>query len=178
MNLFKFIDHINWISGNETANDSISLFYFLDSARNPEIFQHIKKHKCEKNILYSEENARELIDVAPYLINCNTNPLLAEWLLQEKGNSYGYFFESSASIEQLINHFKKFIFACDEKGRHYFFRFYDPRVIRIYLPTCSKDELMNFFGLVSRFIVEKESSENIDLFYMNNGQLIIKEICF
>jgi hypothetical protein len=33
-------------------------------------------------------------------------------------------------------------------------RLYDPRVLRIYLPTCNAAETQEFFGPVSRFLME------------------------
>ena len=39
-------------------------------------------------------------------------------------------------------------------GERVYFRFYDPRVLRVYLPTCSSSELKGVFGPVGRFVVE------------------------
>lgn len=43
------------------------------------------------------------------------------------------------------------------------FRFYDPRVLRLYLPSCTTEELDRVFGSVERFILEDGSGEMLEL---------------
>ena len=45
----------------------------------------------------------------------------------------------------------------DEGGQEYFFRYYDPRVLRKYLPTCTPEEVRSFFGPVRSFIAENNA---------------------
>ncbi len=42
----------------------------------------------------------------------------------------------------------------DESGKKLFFRYYDPRILRAYLPSCTSTELAEFFGPVGRFLLE------------------------
>jgi hypothetical protein len=51
------------------------------------------------------------------------------------------------------------------------FRYYDPRVMRTYLPTCNSDELAAIFGPVDSFLVEDESGESILRFQVASGSL-------
>jgi hypothetical protein len=37
-----------------------------------------------------------------------------------------------------------------------FFRYYDPRVLRVYLPTCNAEEIRSVFGPISAYIAEDE----------------------
>ena len=55
-----------------------------------------------------------------------------------------------------MRHFRQFLRVRDEAGREFFFRFYDPRVLRVYLPTCNSEELRTFFGPVELFSMEGE----------------------
>jgi len=36
------------------------------------------------------------------------------------------------------------------------FRFYDPRVLRVFLPTCTSKEVLEFFGPITRYVLEGE----------------------
>ena len=36
------------------------------------------------------------------------------------------------------------------------FRFYDPRVLRVFLPTCTPKEVLEFFGPIKRYVLEGE----------------------
>jgi hypothetical protein len=42
----------------------------------------------------------------------------------------------------------------DEDDRWLYFRFYDPRVLRVIIPACTPEESANFFGPISRFVME------------------------
>ena len=42
-----------------------------------------------------------------------------------------------------------------------YFRFYDPRVLRIYLPTCTLEESRVFFGPIDGFLVESADGEKL-----------------
>jgi hypothetical protein len=50
------------------------------------------------------------------------------------------------------------------EGRKLYFRFYDPRVLRVYLPTCTTDERSTFFGPVTCFLMEGEEPDELLLF--------------
>jgi hypothetical protein len=53
---------------------------------------------------------------------------------------------SHVTTRQLRLHFKKLLWVHDEQGRKLNFRFYDPRVLSIFLPTCTQEERNIFFG--------------------------------
>jgi Domain of unknown function (DUF4123) len=63
-------------------------------------------------------------------------------------------------METLRKHFRRFLRVTDESGRKLLFRYYDPRVLPIYLPTCTNEELTTGFGTVARFVVETEKGAN------------------
>ena len=44
----------------------------------------------------------------------------------------------------------------DAKGKDMYFRLYDPRVLRVFLPTCTPDELTDFFGPIGTFLIESD----------------------
>lgn len=56
------------------------------------------------------------------------------------------------STRQLRLHFKKLLWVHDEQGRKLNFRFYNPRVLSVYLPTCTGEERRTVFGPVQEMI--------------------------
>lgn len=56
------------------------------------------------------------------------------------------------------------------------FRFYDPRVMRKFLPTCDAEQLKVFFGNVDTYFVEAEEGEILLAYSNNHGELVTKEI--
>ncbi|MEW6600231.1 MAG: DUF4123 domain-containing protein [Nitrospirota bacterium] len=133
------------------------IYSILDAARDEVIYQKISKSDIKSLSLYQGDKAVDLADVAPYLIYLEEDKPFCEWLLTKGwGNSWGIFLESSSSPEQLRNHFRKFLTVYDEDGNPLYFRYYDPRVLRVYLPTCNAEELEIIFGPVNRYCLENK----------------------
>jgi hypothetical protein len=42
-----------------------------------------------------------------------------------------------------------------------YFRFYDPRVLQAFLPTCTAEQLNGFFGPISRFFFQSDPSQEV-----------------
>ena len=57
---------------------------------------------------------------------------------------------------EVIRHFQSLVAVHDEDGNALYFRYYDPRVLRIYLPTCRAGEVLTFFGPVDLYLMEDE----------------------
>ena len=105
----------------------------------------------------------ELVDVAPYLIRLDAeSPFLAWWMDEGLGQSWGIFFTSDADFDELVEHFQGLLNVEDPDGNELFFRYYDPRVLRVFLPTCNAGELMEVFGPVNLFIVDNTDISQAD----------------
>ncbi|KAA6460915.1 DUF4123 domain-containing protein [Acidobacteria bacterium AB60] len=132
----------------------------LDGARDERIARAVERSSAEKCCLYAGRISPQLQEVAPYLVRCERGEELTELVLEHGwGNAWGVFFSSSGSMDTLRKHFRKFLRVTDEAGRKLLFRFYDPRVLRIYLPTCNHEELTTIFSPLERFVVEAEEGK-------------------
>lgn len=98
---------------------------------------------------------RELLAAAPYLIGLRREAAFTRELLERSwGRSWGLFMTAPADLETVRRHLRHFLKVKDEQGRRLYFRFYDPRVMRVYLPTCNVDELRLLFGPLEAWFVE------------------------
>jgi hypothetical protein len=59
-----------------------------------------------------------------------------------------------------------------EDGTRLIFRYYDPRVLRVYLPTCRPAELETFFGPIDAFLTEGEGSGEMVEFRREQNRLV------
>ena len=50
----------------------------------------------------------------------------------------------------------------EETGEEVYFRFYDPRVLRVFLPTCSVRQKAELFGEIRSFLLEGPASELLE----------------
>jgi hypothetical protein len=49
------------------------------------------------------------------------------------------------------------------------FRWYDPRVLRVYLPTCTENELDMLFGPLSSYFVEDGEHARLNVYSRRAG---------
>jgi hypothetical protein len=142
-----------------------TVFAVLDGARDERIAPAVQKAGLEHACLYRGELAQTLSDVAPYLVALEPRHEFTRWLLTHGwGQSWGIFAVSQAPLADLRRHFRKFLMVYDETGKPLYFRFYDPRVLRIFLPTCDADQLQSLFGPILRYVTEDEDGTGLLIF--------------
>ncbi len=138
----------------------MTTYAILDAARDDAIYKKIKDEGRQDGRLYYGVKGQEMADVAPYLIGLKQDDPFTEWVINSGwGNSWGIFLRSSVEQRLLMRHFRRFLIVSDENRRRFYFRFYDPRVLRVYLPTCRPKELEIFFGPVKRYCLESKEGD-------------------
>jgi hypothetical protein len=67
---------------------------------------------------------------------------------------------SRRPLAEVRRHFRKLLYVKEEDTRkEMFFRFYDPRVLRAFLPSCTARQLDEIFGEIDVFVAEGEEGE-------------------
>ena len=94
------------------------------------------------------------------------------------GNSWGIIIGSTQSFQDIYKHFRKFLMVKTEEGEELYFRFYDPRVLRIFLPTCDASQLKELFGAVDYFLMEDEDKGFALKFTMDYNGLRVEKMPF
>lgn len=152
-------------------------YAILDAAR---IFGELNTaQKLQSNFLslYKGRSEELLTTVAPYLFPYKNNTEFGSWLMDRGwGNAWGIFIVSKGTLDELHKHFRKFLMVQTEEGQELYFRFYDPRVLRIFLPTCDNTQLRDFFGPIQSFIVEDVDPNKLLQFSYDGMQLKTKVI--
>lgn len=157
----------------ELFSDQGRTYAVLDGASIPELRMALHQHEPEHECLYIGELKPDLQEVAPYLVTLEPDSPFTQLVLEKGwGNHWGIFVQSEAGIRELRQHFRQFITVYDPSGKAMLFRFYDPRVLRIFLPTCSPEEVTKLFGPVKAFAVEAENPGTMLWFEQNAGQVV------
>jgi hypothetical protein len=153
----------------------LDVYALVDAARSESIYPKIMGATVASVCLHRGKRAEELAWVAPYLVLLQPEDSFTHWLLDKGwGKSRVSFVRSSDTLNELNRHFRTYLTVYDEEGKSYFFRFYDPRVLRTYLPTCNAQELKTVFGPVENFIVEGEDP-SVLLHFSLAGEALLKE---
>jgi pSer/pThr/pTyr-binding forkhead associated (FHA) protein len=136
------------------------LFALLDAARDASVLVHLLGGKEEYQSLYEGPKGEQLAVVAPYLVCLpQQSPLLATLVKEGWGKSWGIYLTSPEPFKEVRKHFRRFLEVGLPDGKKVYFRYYDPRVLRVYLPTCTAEEWRQFAGSVSNFFVEGDKPE-------------------
>lgn len=147
-------------------------YCLIDAARiGPVLLEHFTEG-VKYDSLYRGRSEEVLAAVAPYIAEIGADDEFDEWLFGEGwGDGRFVFINSKFTMEELWKHFRKFLLVKNDKGEELYFRFYDPRVLRIFLPTCTEPQLNEFFGPVDSFIVEDKNPDIILEFSLQNSKL-------
>ncbi|KAA0989236.1 DUF4123 domain-containing protein [Dyadobacter aurulentus] len=148
----------------------------LDAARMEEAMYPARSLNPVHSSLYRAREGQDEIlpSVAPFLFTYPYRDDFAEFVLENGwGNSWGLWVESEADFEELYKHFRRFLMVETEEGQELYFRFYDPRVLRIFLPTCDLAQLQEFFGPVNQFIMEDEDPAFCVILSLWNNSLFV-----
>jgi hypothetical protein len=153
------------------------VWMIADSARDTRISAMLASSFLEHSCLYSGDLAPEVRSVAPYLIQLEYNDARTDRFIERGwGNSWGVFLKCDKRLDLLRRHLREFLMVRDPMGRSLLFRYYDPRVLRVYLPTCNFAELSAIFGPVERFWMESADSGILLEYGLEKGKLIDRRI--
>ncbi len=146
------------------------LFALLDSARDPLILKLLIESKEEHQSLYQGAQGEKLLHFAPYLVRLSEDsPLLEKLIKIGWGKSWGIYLACERPFQEVRGHFRHFLMVKTEDGRDLYFRFYDPRVLRVFLPACTPQEADEFFGPIKCYWVEDEKPGSLFKF-TNRGR--------
>jgi hypothetical protein len=147
------------------ASEDESVYAILDGASVPGLLKQLYRAREEYACLYRGELEPDLANVAPYLIKLRQDSPLTHWILTEGwGNHWGIFVSSAAGLEALRRHFRTFLRVRDHTGKILYFRYYDPRVLCVYLPTCNRAEITAIYGPITRYVAEDDQTGDAMVF--------------
>lgn len=148
---------------NQHLFSSVTRVYaILDGAAFPDLLLKFYETNPPRVCLFTGELEADTAQVAPYLVRLYPRTPFTDWIIKEFWNKNGgVFIHSRRDLQEMRRHFRSLTTVYDERGEPMTFRFYDPRVLRKFLPTCNKGELKIFFGDVESFFVESEDRSKL-----------------
>lgn len=142
------------------ADRQPGLHALIDAAQDASIYPRLRRAGADAAVvpLYEGNAAIEMACVAPYLVGLGTGGPLFDWLFTSGfGRHWGVFVWSQVGIEALRAHFRTLTRVRTQDRRTLLFRFYDPRVLAAFLPTCDAAQVQEMFGPVEAFFAETEA---------------------
>jgi hypothetical protein len=145
-----------------------NLYAILDAAREASVIARLKASGEEYASLYDGEQGEELSAFGPWLVKLPADrPLLEQLVRDGWGQSWGVYLTCRLPFKDVRRHLRQFLLAKLPDGRQVCFRYYDPRVLRTYFPTCTAAEVAAFVGPIERYIVESADEAELAEFAAN-----------
>lgn len=159
------------------ANEETNVYAVLDGASVKELLPKLDEHQPPHICLFPGDLEPDMAEVAPYLIKLIEGGEFTNWVLEQGwGNHWGVFAATTADIYAMRQHLRRLLTVYDENGRPLRFRYYDPRVMRKYLPVCNTSEVNEFFGPVENYLMEAEDDLYLLSLSNNNGALTEQKV--
>ena len=153
-----------------------TLYGLIDAAQDPEILALIQEGGCPFESLYQGESAIVMASVAPYLVQFSPESLLLDELVSRGwGNNWGMYLRSHGSLTEVRRHFRHFTMVQLPDGQPVYFRFYDPRVFRVFIQTCNASEGRTFFEGIDCMYAEGPDGSSMGAYRLDSSARIAIE---
>jgi hypothetical protein len=149
----------------------------IDAAQGAEVPQRARESGLRVESLYEGRLGERVADVAPHLASLDLGGPFASWLMGRWPGHHAVLLQSEAAFSDLRRHFRRFLQVRDEAGKRYRFRFYDPRILRAFLPACTSEEAAEFLGPVGAYFVKSRHPFGLLRMSKNaRGSLVVQEL--
>jgi hypothetical protein len=156
---------------------TLRIYCLQDAAADPCIHPNLVLSAMDRTCLYEGRLPSALEHAAPYLVRLPALSPYTRWYLGRSwGRGWGIFLQSEANLMELRAHFRRLLLVRGEGGSRYLFRFFDPRVLRAYFPTCTLEEQRDFLGPVALFFCESENGSECLEFGKRGGVMRMTHI--
>jgi len=158
-------------------------YALIDSARIIKLTNELTLLNQEQyEILFEGEDAFQLEEVAPYLVELKKEDEFTTWVAKNVYDRYGaIFIKSINDIETLAQHLKEFIhvnreveFEGEVVTQKGYLAYYDPRVFPVWIESESQERQAKFFSNIEELLCEDEFKEHHYLSYHYNNELTIQ----
>ena len=156
-------------------NEGCSAFAVMDGAACISLLDKLYDDGApEFDCLFAGELEPDMAEVAPYIARLEPDSDFSEWVMSGWGEHWGIYAVVPAQLDlaAVRRHLRKLNMVYGPDNQPLYFRWYDPRVMRMVLPTCDAGQLQEMFGPVLRFVVEGETPEQGVSFSLAEGELV------
>ena len=127
--------------------------------------------------LFEGPKGQDMEDMAPHLFMSDGYGQVPELILApDKEGEFGILLEAPLDFADVRRHLRRFLLVRrGSDSKKVLFRFYDPRVLRAFLPVCTRSELADFFGPITAFHCQGDEPGEVLTFTLDDGQLRIRK---
>ncbi len=152
------------------------IWAIVDSAQDQKVYWTLTNSFLQHCCLFAGKLPQALEMAAPYLVQLDSEDKLTAYLAENMGRNLGIFLRCDLGLNDVRKHLRSFLTVKDMRGQKMLFRYYDPRILRVYLPTCNASELQTVFGPIKTFWAESDQPGTLTQFEVNKKQLQVTPV--
>jgi len=143
----------------------------VDAASCPELEAQFNQHTPPFECLFAGKLKADVAGVAPYVVALQPDNAFTRWLIGEGwGCHWGIFAGAPADLKSMHRRLRQYLKVRGPDDTPLYFRYYDPRVFRTYLPTCTAQEADVIYGETTWFAMESSDGAALLRFPLRNGR--------
>jgi len=170
------VPQLNDLVIRELRAEPEPLYAILDAARDPLVLALLLESEEKHQSLYEGAKGDRLVASAPYLVALPRESSFLDALIEEGwGSSWGVYLTCDQPFDEVRKHLRRFLMVELDARKPVYFRYYDPRVLRVFLPSCTPQEAAEFFGPIGAFAMESEDSQSLLRFEHQGGKIERRE---
>lgn len=148
-----------------TAPSLLHSYLLLDGAQINDLAARIYglEESPSLHLLYQQSAYEALAEVGPLLVAVRPHSELAQLFHREWQATAGVWLESDASEDDLVAHLRSLIHVRLGSAQTTLFRYYDPRIMALWLGALEADERVPLMGAVKRIRLLTDSGAELEL---------------
>ncbi len=154
------------------------LYGVLDCAVDPRLHEQAARLAPDcAACLYMGKLDPQVAAVSPWLVElAPSDPLSRRWRGEGWGKNWGLLLSSQADLPTVRRRLRHFTMAKLPDGSGpVLFRFWDPRVFRVYMPLVEPEGLGEWFKDIDSYVVETEDGQGSIRYALKGGALAIDQ---
>jgi len=162
------VDEVNTTALHKQLFDSKNDVYAVaDGALLPGLLAKLEEHEPKNTCLFRGELPFDLAEAAPYLVKLEKDNEFSDWLLNESVEEPCCIYAQTTVIDdfiQLRKHFRSFLRVKSPEDKNLLFRYYDPRVMKTYLPTCTPEDNEIIFNGIESYLIFNDMDKKFEIY--------------
>jgi hypothetical protein len=158
---------------SQLFNSGYNVYTVIDGANAPVLLGKLAEYEPKHTCLFRGELSIEMAEVAPYLVKLEADDDFTNWLLEYTTESPCCIFaHTDKDFLALRKHFRSFLRVESPEGKILHFRYYDPRVLSVYLPSCEEGENKVLYAdIIERLLSFDVKKQLLKEFHKTDNQL-------
>ena len=153
----------------DLLDDQQELYAVIDAASEPALLEWLREAEPTYECLFEGERATSLAEEAPYLLRLDNRPMLTQLVHRAHDRSAVVYLRSDQGFARVRSQLRRILLVKTERGDALYFRHYDPRIARVFLPLCQPKQLAWMFGdVVTSWFTEGDEPGQLHRFWVHD----------